>query len=273
MLLGTLTIDLSLDPHATALRLQETLELDKQSEMDIRLTARYRVAHDRVALITEDTQFRPLDYYSGTSAIYTRGAIAHPLTSDRPITAVYPLVDRSTDKKGCMLSMPVVALALDAPEARPLFLSVATDPFYGMQATASMENGHAILERGSIFRGSVVPFQRQERVVVLEWTERGAEGIFNTFYRTIPEIEPCAPWAKEVAMGYYDYNSDEGQGWYNDLNQLASGSPRNIAARWPVACTAGTTASVSIAMTSRVIRWPMCGPRLTTAIPVASRFA
>jgi hypothetical protein len=232
--LGTLSIDMSLDPHTSALRIRETVHMESPCELDIRLTTRYRVPHDRAALVTEDTQFRPLNYYSGTSAIYTRGAVARPLNRDQSITAVYPLVDRSTDKEGHLLSMPVVALAFPTPDARPMFLAVATDPFWGMQATASLDGDQTVLERESIVRGSVAPFQHHARTVVLEWSDRGADGIFHTFYRTIPDIEPCAPWARDVAMGYYDYNSDDGQGWYRDLTVLAEHIPKEH--RGKVAC-------------------------------------
>ena len=232
---GTLTIDLRLDPQSTALRMEEDLALDRESMADLRVTTRYRVANERaVALVTEDTQLRPLDNYSGTSAIYTRGAIAHQLTQDRDVMAVFRLVDRSTDKDGVALSMPVVGLAFHGPAARPTFLSIATDPFYGMQATASLEDAHTLLERETVYRGAVVPFGRQQRVAVLEWTDRGADGIFGSFYRTIPEIEPCAPWARNVAMGYYDYNGDDGRGWYSDLTKLAELIPQQD--RDKVAC-------------------------------------
>ena len=233
---GTLTVHLQLDPASTALRMEEVLELVRASTVDVRLKSRYRVADNRsVAVITEDTQLRPLDYYSGTSSVYTRGAIAHPLTDDREVTGVFRFVDRSTDKEGAPLSMPVMALALRSPSGGPLFLSMATDPFYGMQATAALDKeGHTRLERETLYRGTVLPWDRQNRVAVLEWTDRGADGIFRTFYRTIPEIEPCAPWALDVAMGYYDYNGDDGQGWYHDLTTLAELIPQPD--RGKVAC-------------------------------------
>jgi len=231
---GTLTIDVRIDPHSPTLRIKENLELGKPSRLDIRVTGRYRVANRAVALVTEDTQFRPLKFYSGTEAIYTRGAIAHPLTRDHKATAVFRLVDGSTDVDGHALSMPVVALAFGGRAVGPSFLSIACDPFHGMQATASLEKGHTLLERESIYRGTVVPFRRQQRVIVLEWTDRGAEGIFHVFYRTVPEIEPCAAWARNVAMGYYDYNSDDGRGWYNDLTTLAGRIPPDH--RGKVAC-------------------------------------
>ncbi len=220
---GTLTIHLQLDPSSTSLHMEEVLELVRASTADVRLTFRYRVAENRsVAVITEDTQLRPLGHYSGTSAIYTRGAMAHPLTDDRNVTGVFRFVDRSTDKEGIPLSMPVMALAFRAQTSSPMFLSMAMDPFHGMQATAAWEKeGHTLLERESLYRGTLLPFDRQCRVAVLEWTDRGADGIFRSFYRTIPEIEPCAPWVLDVAIGYYDYNGDDGQGWYNDLQKLA----------------------------------------------------
>ena len=215
--------------------MEEDLRFDEPLTVDIRATALYRVTDEQaVALVTEDTEFRPLDYYSGTAAIYTRGAIAHRLATDRQPTGVFRFVDRSTDIKGAPLSMPVVALAFRDGSANSTFLSLATDPFHGMQATAALEGGDTSLQRETIYRGSVLPVAREKRVVVMEWTDGGADGIFNTFYRTIPEIESCASWARRVAMGYYDYNGDDGRGWYNDLTKLAELIPTDQRGR--VAC-------------------------------------
>ena len=50
--------------------MEEHLRLDEPATADLRVTARYRVAGEQaVGLVTEDTQFRPLDYYSGIAAI------------------------------------------------------------------------------------------------------------------------------------------------------------------------------------------------------------
>ncbi|MHB8970910.1 MAG: hypothetical protein ACYC3X_05450 [Pirellulaceae bacterium] len=232
---GDWALDGRLDSQGTALRMEEHLRLDEPATADLRVTVRYRVAGEQaVGLVTEDTQFRPQDFYSGVAAIYTRGAIAHRLANDQTVTAAFRFGDRSTDKDGASLSMPVVALAFRGQGDRTSFLSLATDPFYGMQATAGLDGDHTILQREAIYRGSVLPLSQEERVAVLEWTDCGADGIFNTFYRTIPEIEPCAAWARQVAMGYYDYNSDDGRGWYNDLTRLAELIPAEQ--RGHVAC-------------------------------------
>ena len=125
--------------------------------------------------------------------------------------------------------MPVVALAFRGQGDRASFLSLATDPFYGMQATAALgRRPHDTAARDDL-PGQRAPCRPRERVAVLEWTDRGADGIFNTFYRTIPEIEPCAAWARQVAMGYYDYNSDDGRGWYNDLTRAGRVDSRGAA--------------------------------------------
>jgi hypothetical protein len=232
---GDWTLDGRVDPQGTALRMEEHLRLDEPATADLRVAVRYRVSGEpAVALVTEDSEFRRWEAYSGVEAIYTRGARAHRLAPDRAVTAVFRFVDRSTDKDGVLLSMPVAALAFRGPGGGASFLSLATDPFYGMQAAAGLDGDHTTLQREVIYRGSVLPVKQEKRVAVLEWTSRGADGIFNTFYRTIPEIEPCAPWVRQIAMGYYDYNSDDGQGWYNDLARLAELIPADQ--RGHVAC-------------------------------------
>lgn len=232
---GNWTLDVRLDPQVTAMRMEEDLRFDEPSTVDIRVTTRYRIVGEQaMALVTEDTQFRPSDYYSGIEAIYTRGAAARRLANNQTVTAVFRFVDGSTDKDGAALSMPVVALAFRDRANGTSFLSLATDPFYGMQATAALEGSHTTLQRETIYRGSVLPVVRERRVSNLEWTDRGADEIFNTFYRTIPEVEPCAPWARQTVMGYYDYNGDDGRGWYSDLTKLAEVIP--VEQRGHVAC-------------------------------------
>lgn len=139
-----------------------------------------------LAQLTEDTQFRPVDNYAGTEAIYTRGTIAERLGRNQAVTALFRFVDRSTDRDGAALSMPVVPLAFDDRGEGASFLSLATDPIDGMQAVAALEGNDTTLQRETIYRGSVFALTQEQRVVGLEWTDRGADGVFNTFYRTIP---------------------------------------------------------------------------------------
>lgn len=96
---GHWTLNGQLDPGGSALRMEEQLQLEEPATVDLRVTVRYRVTDEQaVSLVTEDTQIRPLDFYSGIDAIYTRGAIAHGLAPDRTATAAFRFVDRSTDK-------------------------------------------------------------------------------------------------------------------------------------------------------------------------------
>ena len=37
----------------------------------------------------------------------------------------------------------------------------------------------------------------------------------------LPDVPPGPKWLHEVAMVYYDYLSDDGQGWEKDVNELA----------------------------------------------------
>ena len=97
---GDWTLNGRLESQGTALRIEEQLRWEESATADLRATVRYRVAGEQaVALVTEDTQIRPLDFYSGVDAIYTRGAIAHRLAHDRTATAAFRFVDRSTDKE------------------------------------------------------------------------------------------------------------------------------------------------------------------------------
>ena len=46
-------------------------------------------------------------------------------------------------------------------------------------------------------------------------------GTLRGFYRTVPEIRPGAAWTHGIHLCYYDYLSERGQGWFQDLQTLA----------------------------------------------------
>jgi hypothetical protein len=232
---GTFQTHFQLDSDGDTLRLKESLKLHGECRVDLRVCRPSRaIGNPGVAVVSEDTEFRPLDFYSGTAAIYTRGAAAHSLKETRPVSMVYDFVAGSTDKSGIQLSMPVGAIVFSESDAPAACLSCAMDPFYGTQLTVNVIDIITDIDRETIYRGTVVPFSRQQRTSVMRWTPPDPDKIFRTFYRTVPDLEPGRPWVRNVAMGYYDYNSDGGEGWYHDLDVLAKRIPPEH--RGKVAC-------------------------------------
>jgi len=120
------------------------------------------------------------------------------------------------------LGMPVVGLVFGAAEQQ---LAVAADPYCGsfIQAQSQASGTHITVR--TTYSGAVVPVQQEERTVALEFHRGGADGTCRAFYRTIPEIEPGAPWTQGIHLVYYDYLSENGEGWFKDLKALADRIP------------------------------------------------
>ncbi|MEI8371699.1 MAG: hypothetical protein WCJ35_02575 [Planctomycetota bacterium] len=120
------------------------------------------------------------------------------------------------------LGMPVVGLIFG--EAVPQ-LAVAADPYCGSFIQAQPRTAGTHITVRTTYSGAVVPVRREERTVALEFHRNGADGTCRAFYRTIPEIEPGAPWTQGIHLVYYDYLSQKGEGWFKDLKVLADRIP------------------------------------------------
>jgi hypothetical protein len=116
------------------------------------------------------------------------------------------------------LGMPVVGLFFG--KAKPQ-LAVAADPYCGSFLQSQPQTAGTRVTVRTTYSGAVVPVRREERTVALEFHRTGADGTCRAFYRTIPEIEPGAPWTQGIHLAYYDYLSQKGQGWFKDLKVLA----------------------------------------------------
>ena len=127
------------------------------------------------------------------------------------------------------LGMPVVGLVFEDKESggtpQPLQLSVAADPYCGSYIQAQPTAAGTQVTVRTTYRGSIVPVRSERRTLALEFHRNGADGTLRSFYRTIPEIEPGAPWTQGIHLVYYDYLSQKGEGWFKDLKALADRIP------------------------------------------------
>ncbi len=129
------------------------------------------------------------------------------------------------------LGMPVVGLKFGgnlAKEGLPgLELAVAADPYCGsyFYARADEACSSTRVSLLTTYLGSVVPLKEEQRTLALEFHRQGTDRTLRCFYRTIPEIEPGAGWTQGIHLAYYDYLSENGQGWFKDLQTLADRIP------------------------------------------------
>ena len=129
------------------------------------------------------------------------------------------------------LGLPAVGLIFGQPSTAPtspnLQLAVAADPYCGsyFQAQADPNKLMTHITLRTTYMGSVIPVGEETRSIALEFHRGDADRTLRCFYRTIPEILPGASWIQEIQLVYYDYLSDKGAGWFNDLQTLADKIP------------------------------------------------
>ncbi len=192
-------------------------------KQDVRVAQTFEVrGRHATALIAEQCRANP-----GTrDEIRTEGMRAWRVSPGAPGAAYFEMGRGSTDRQGVIVSMPVAGLALGKGNgAGTPMLVLATDPYSGVQFQATNvaagEVKSARISALSRYHGAKVPLRDETRTVALQFNADGADGMFRTFYATIPEIEPGAAWIHGVALNYYDYYSDSGKGWYRNIEKLA----------------------------------------------------
>ena len=180
-----------------------------------------------VAMTIEDLEIATAQPTKPDRVLYTRGVRAHALEDGEKLGAYFEMGINSTDKEGERISMPVVGLVFqpETPEQNPLMLAVSSDPYSGTQFYGKSSEEVTQISIVNRYDGSIVPVKEEKRTAVLEFHRNGADGTFKSFYKTIPELDPAPAWVHAIALAYYDYNGDDGKGWYNDVDALAAKFP------------------------------------------------
>ena len=164
--------------------------------------------------------------------------LARELSAVDPLGAYFDLGQKLTDRQHVYLSMPVIGLAFGEKKGvspgDPLLLSIACDPyagcqFYGLRMKGP--EGGVKVTVSHTYAGSIVPVKQENRCLVLNIHRKGAGGIIDSFYATIPEIAPAPAWTHGVAANYYDYFSQGGKGWFANIRKLAELFPDKSRAR------------------------------------------
>jgi len=116
------------------------------------------------------------------------------------------------------LALPMATYRLEDAATR---VTVATDPYFSTVLTA---NGVQWTFPKKI--GLEEAVEKRRLVTMLhEGTPDDALAAF--FQHVLPEVPPGPDWLHEIAMVNFDYMSDGGKGWFNDIDALAVAIPRN----------------------------------------------
>jgi hypothetical protein len=193
---------------------------------DITVTNSYDIINQpAIAMICENMELTGnIDWTPAKSVIYTKGLTAHSIKSQQ--AAYFEMGYNSTDTTGYVLSMPVVGFSFKTKSQGQLVnLSVSADPYSGTQFYGKNENNQTHITLESRYSGSIVPLKEETKTIVLEFTKNDPDHIINSFYKTIPDVEAAPAWVHDIAMAYYDYNGDDGKGWYRDIEKMAEKCP------------------------------------------------
>ena len=123
---------------------------------------------------------------------------------------------------GTLLALPMVSVPKEpsSSRSRPGRLLVAADPYYSVRFTPrGLEwtyPAQAGLEDGC-----------ERRTIAITSHDGSPEQSLDWFFRTVLADVPAGPkWLHDIALVDYDYLSDEGRGWFRDLNALAAALPK-----------------------------------------------
>jgi hypothetical protein len=123
---------------------------------------------------------------------------------------------------GALLALPMVSVptAPNTYRRRPGRTLLAADPYFStLFARTAIEWTYPA--RGGLENGC------ERRTIVLTRHEGGPDQSLDQFFHTIlADMPPGPKWLHEIAMVDYDYLSDEGQGWYRDIDALTTALPK-----------------------------------------------
>jgi hypothetical protein len=97
---------------------------------------------------------------------------------------------------------------------------IAADPYFStLFKSAALEWTYATnagLESGC-----------EQRAIVVAAHKGSVEDSLDCFFRTVlPDVAPGPPWLHEIALVDFDYLSDGGRGWFNDVDALSAALSR-----------------------------------------------
>jgi hypothetical protein len=221
---GNYTIEIDQTGSGNILTQASKLSFSDDIRWNIAVTSGFDLADmSAAAIVVEDLEITGgKDYTKPDRVLYTRGVSAHSLKEGQERAAYFEMGINSTDGRGHRISMPVVGFAFrpDIQDQDPLMLAVSSDPYSGTQFYGKSSEGGTHISIVNRYDGSIVPVTQESRTAVLEFHRNGADGTFKSFYNTIPELEAAPEWVHDIALAYYDYNGDDGKGWYNDVDKL-----------------------------------------------------
>ena len=124
---------------------------------------------------------------------------------------------------GALLALPLVSLpipqsAVRNPHSTAGRILIAADPYFSTLFRP------AALEWTYLAKGG---FDTGERTLVVAAHNGSVEDSLAWFFRAVlPDVAPGPAWLHDIAMVDFDYLSDEGRGWFADIDALTAALPK-----------------------------------------------
>ena len=174
---------------------------------DVTVRAPEKLAHD----LTVSLPSRP--GLTSTTWLPRFDGTGGPL-GDQP-AAVYRFAG-AVPGDGVRLAIPMVSTPLPGSAGRA---TVVADPLFSTRFTRG-----AVAWRYPAAVG--LEGNAERRSITLVVHEGTPEVALAAFYReALPDVPPGPAWLHDIAMVDYDYMSDEGRGWFRDIDALAAAIP------------------------------------------------
>ncbi len=213
-------------PNGVQMHIVQDVDLAEREEAWV-LTDRFEISAD--APIGEDLEVRrfytfPAGMAAGAVAPLKNGWAREITPTNDPLELEYRLGNAMTGTDGVELALPV--LALHGGEASDAVL--AMDPWFSSLFRYRALLGVSELSMQYRYASGSIPLESPERRTACLWIPKkgSSRPLFERamdafFLNALPDVAPGPCWLHGIAMVDYDYLSDNGKGWEQDVAELA----------------------------------------------------
>lgn len=214
-------------PNGAQMRIVQDIELAAREDAWV-LTDRFEISAETP--IGDDLEIRRFYTFPAGMAAKAvaplKNGLAREITpTNDPLLLEYRMGNAMTGAEGVELALPVLALnGVGMSDA-----VVAMDPWFSSLFRYRAFSGVSELSIHYRYASGGIPLESPERRTTCLWVPKKgfSRPLFETaldqfFANTLPDVPAGPRWLHDIAMVDYDYLSDNGKGWEQDVADLAT---------------------------------------------------
>jgi hypothetical protein len=181
---------------------------------EVRISSAARLASDLTVSLESGLRALPADTW-----LPLINGVGAPLGTNQ--AAAYRFAG-ALPKPGALLALPMLSVPAQQSSSRrrPRRLLLAADPYFSVLFTPTALEwtypGQVGLENGC-----------ERRTIAISGHEGSPEQALDRFFRAVlADVPPGPKWLHDIALVDYDYMSDEGRGWFADIDALSAALPK-----------------------------------------------